>query len=649
MAGFDDAEMDFDHVMDRVNDDDDWMECMDPMEEAPPEDMFMDPHDEAVEFTHAGIVEPGEDAASGDTMGSQPRNDDSAPTQSNMIVGSVNDDDDGVVVPGRNDPVLPMADDVESGFDSADRPPTALQAAKRRRISGKQGFSQEHKDAVAALELRRLGIQEAYENMSASKRTIAQNHVRIHLCRHMKKVSKGHEVILQNGVVLHCGTVAEYDNRQTEVRKKLLFDLAHTSGLPEGASGWAAKRWLQAAGEPANVKQQRSKISDKSAAYYIKSNMALLTCHGDFGVSKLSQLPPHTYTVTLLEKWCRRQPEIVSAWDAVSNKILSVQQRYKVTAIAFALEVCTRTWASNKQLKLHLHAWLLQHKAKQRLPLNEFQLEGSSAPFVSGIHGRDSRGISAFAGCYYVCCAKIGQVFKYTTKEPHIDFAVKPEWVIRMYAADKMTVDHAKDDLVRQVTRASDYLEQLTFHEQWREARAEEAERMRVLSAVMASAKPPRFPTGVLDWQNQWAGAVTLDRYKFLVLDSKSRMGKTRFVQNSLVDSPEQALILDCADAVVPALKGNYVRSKHPLIMFDEAHAEMVIRCKKLFQASMNPVTYGSSPTNAYVHTVWLHGVKMVIGSNCWAEELSKLADPDREWIKTNSVYVYIDAPLWIE
>ena len=126
-------------------------------------------------------------------------------------------------------------------------------------------------------------------------------------------------------------------------------------------------------------------------------------------------------------------------------------------------------------------------------------------------------------------------------------------------------------------------------------------------------------------------------------------MGKTRYVQSALVDSPEQALVLDCADAVVPALRGNWDRKKHPLIMFDEAHAEMVIRCKKLFQAGLNPVTYGSSPTNAHVHTVWLHAVKLVIGSNCWAEEVKQLSNADREWIEKNSVYVYVDAPLWVQ
>jgi hypothetical protein len=115
------------------------------------------------------------------------------------------------------------------------------------------------------------------------------------------------------------------------------------------------------------------------------------------------------------------------------------------------------------------------------------------------------------------------------------------------------------------------------------------------------------------------------------------------------VDKPEQALILDCSDAVVPALKGSFSRQKHTLVMFDEAHASMILRCKKLFQASINPVSYGSSPTNAFVHTVWLHGIKLVVASNVWSEEVLSLAAADRQWIQSNSVHIKTDRPLFIQ
>ena len=169
------------------------------------------------------------------------------------------------------------------------------------------------------------------------------------------------------------------------------------------------------------------------------------------------------------------------------------------------------------------------------------------------------------------------------------------------------------------------------------------------MDQIIRTSKKARFLPELHQWRCQYNPEKPLDRYKFLILEGPSKVGKTRFVQSSLVRKPDEALILDCADAVVPALKGNFFRSKHTLVMFDEAHAEMVIRCKKLFQASVNKVTYGSSPTNQYVHSVWLHGIRLVIGSNVWADEVLALPKRDRQWIEDNSVYVYVDQKLYID
>ena len=172
-------------------------------------------------------------------------------------------------------------------------------------------------------------------------------------------------------------------------------------------------------------------------------------------------------------------------------------------------------------------------------------------------------------------------------------------------------------------------------------------ERARILAIIMAEAKPQRPLPEVDAWQKQYAKVS--DRYSFLVLGGPSGVGKTRFVQGRLVEKPEQALVLDCADAVVPALKGNFDRRHHALILFDEAHAEMIIRCKKLFQASINPTTYGSSATNCNIHTVWLHAIKLVIASNVWQDELDRLDKADKKWIEDNSFYVHVDRKLWVD
>ena len=178
--------------------------------------------------------------------------------------------------------------------------------------------------------------------------------------------------------------------------------------------------------------------------------------------------------------------------------------------------------------------------------------------------------------------------------------------------------------------------------------RAESLEREQILKHIQGRERPWRVIPEIVLWLKDFDPENPLDRYLFLVLDGPSQMGKTRFVQSNLVADPTEALILDCADAVIPQLKGNYVRGKHKLVMFDEAHAEMIIRCKKLFQSPVNPVTYGSSPTNAFVHTVWIHGVKLVVGSNVWMKELDKLPKESADWISSNSLYVRVDRPLFV-
>ena len=44
-----------------------------------------------------------------------------------------------------------------------------------------------------------------------------------------------------------------------------------------------------------------------------------------------------------------------------------------------------------------------------------------------------------------------------------------------------------------------------------------------------------------------------------------------------------------------------------------------------------------------------MHGIRLVIGSNVWADEVLALPKRDRQWIEDNSVYVYVDQKLYID
>jgi hypothetical protein len=340
---------------------------------------------------------------------------------------------------------------------------------------------------------------------------------------------------------------------------------------------------------------------------------------------------------------------VLAAWSDISFTLMNLKEAFRLPAIAFALEICTRTWSQNKVLQLHVHGWMQQPNGRLRVTQEHLQLPHAKPPHLSLYGQENRRGMAIYAGCFYCACQKHGQVFVRSTATPHVDFQVKHDWVFRLLSAQKISPDVARQHLVQIVTRCQTNMADLQFAEEFMARQSEEAERAVILAKIHSNSKPYRDLPEVIAWATQYDPDNPLDRYKFLVLEGPSSIGKTRFVQGALVDKPEKALILDCSDAVVPALKSNFSRQKHTLVMFDEAHASMIIRCKKLFQASINPVSYGSSPTNAFVHTVWLHGIKLVVASNVWSEEVLSLAAADRQWIQSNSVHIKTDRPLFIQ
>ena len=87
----------------------------------------------------------------------------------------------------------------------------------------------------------------------------------------------------------------------------------------------------------------------------------------------------------------------------------------------------------------------------------------------------------------------------------------------------------------------------------------------------------------------------------------------------------------------------------HKVVLCDEGTCEMVLKYKKLFQASAAYVTLGSSRTNCHAYTIWCHSVMFVIASNKWASQKAKLELEDAAWLDANSVYVAVTEPLWEE
>ena len=123
-------------------------------------------------------------------------------------------------------------------------------------------------------------------------------------------------------------------------------------------------------------------------------------------------------------------------------------------------------------------------------------------------------------------------------------------------------------------------------------------------------------------------------------------MGKTLFCRSR---SPGigSLLEIDCAGADTPDLS-TYVFGQHKVVLCDEGSATMVLKYKKLFQASASFTRLASSKTNCHAYEVWAHQVQFIVTSNRWCRDLSALPREDSEWLRDNSVYVHVDAPLWL-
>ena len=135
-------------------------------------------------------------------------------------------------------------------------------------------------------------------------------------------------------------------------------------------------------------------------------------------------------------------------------------------------------------------------------------------------------------------------------------------------------------------------------------------------------------------------------RYKFLVLEVPSSMGKTQF--SSSLSPSKCCLELDCAGSTSPDLR-LFDALRHDTVLFDEASAALVLANKKLFQASASYVSLASSGTNCHAYQVWMWAKRLIVSSNRWSLELAQVPSADRDWLVANSVHVKVNEPLWVE
>ena len=419
----------------------------------------------------------------------------------------------------------------------------------------------------------------------------------------------------------------------------MLDSIAECSDRHDMERAAAMSLWLKAIGSGGRV--------HSDTPNHFKGNTALLTWQGDWGL-----LPEVTHEgsddipgITFLCQRLESLPEVIRIWGDIKQLFLSLKSKGILSEYGVSLELCCKTLAEGV-IRLHLHAWvLLPGPYKNVHGLNKFTFRGSE-PYVSSfLLTASSRGqMSKYAGAFYVFVPKIGSIKQMFTKVAFKDYMINERWITTLLVAKKITPQTAHHMYLLACSSAQINIRNLDFITRQEQERQEDIERLAMEVLIREKQLPFRKIPEVEEWLQQYDDIQ--DRYKFLVLDGPSQMGKTRFAAS--LTSVEKFFYLDCSSCIMPDMR-SFNRRHHQVVLFDEIKATTVVSVKKLFQSSIDVVSLGSSQTNMNLYRIWCHRTKMICASNRWAAELRSLDAPDREWLEKNTVYIFVDRPLWEE
>ena len=339
----------------------------------------------------------------------------------------------------------------------------------------------------------------------------------------------------------------------------------------------------------------------------------------------------------------RRIGWVVKLFESATALLERVCGQYHNLDYAVALEICPASFAQGIG-RLHIHAFVKTLCGRVWLPsLKELELDGSLPHCTGTKGGTRSRFGSGFAGFFYVQVSKNGSVFTGGSKQPFTGYPVQTPWVLTLLQGEKISFQLARELVLKCVSGATRALAEIRVTEEARKqvgiARAqEEAQRN-----LLRERRPWRRIPLVEEWRSQYE--ELLDRYKFLVLEGPSALGKTVFAR-TLAPHGLETLELNCAGDTALDLR-SFCSEVYGAILFDEISPHQVASQRKMFQACCAKVQLGHSTTGVHVYSVYLHRVRLICCSNDWTRMLQKEPMDVQDWLKANSVLVVVDAPLW--
>mgnify|MGYP002811026793 CR=1 FL=1 len=264
-------------------------------------------------------------------------------------------------------------------------------------------------------------------------------------------------------------------------------------------------------------------------------------------------------------------------------------------------------------------------------------------------------------GHYYLQAPKIGQIAMKTTwpkfsKMPVNSSAVKDLWRKR-----KINTRDAKVEIVQCRDRTPAMLREIedTMQAEYRiqadfawktgclgwgestakEETAKEMEWLEQFRFKCSSSELRRTPAAIaMEAVPHAMSGCRQRRFKLLIYDGPSGYGKTERATRWF--GSDRTLTIQCKNITTPNLR-DWQTGDYEAMVFDEGDWSLVSTNRALFQAGPRPIQMSQSQCNDRCYTLHVDACPMVVTSNDFWEGCTDWSA--WEWIRQNSVYIYID------
>jgi hypothetical protein len=368
-----------------------------------------------------------------------------------------------------------------------------------------------------------------------------------------------------------------------------------------------------------------------------------------------------------LERQARMREDTMALFDRFSKQTDSFAKWAGWQHWSVALEISLE---SDSLGRVHLHAFAsfkdTDFQMARRTLRFGFDNTVPNRQWCKGIKGAGGRDKAVRNGHYYLQAPKIGQIAMRTTWPKFTKMMVNCSAVKDLWRKRKISTRDAKVEVVQCRDRTPSCLREIedTMQAEYR-IQADAAWKRQCKGWGDSTAKDPSIME--LQWMEQFRfrcssstlrrtpAAIALEaapramtverqrRFKLLIYDGPSGCGKTERAARWF--GSDRTLTIQCKNISSPNLR-DWQCGDYESMVFDEGNWELVSSNRALFQAGPRPIQMAQSQCNDRCYTLHVDACPMIVTSNDFWKDCNDWGAYD--WIKQNSVYVYVDCLQYI-